>query len=872
MKRRATADPVRHQERTPESEPQVATGRPGKTWLRLREMHGHVTVTPETMTAWFVLGQQRWSFTTERQREALIVEYGRRLAALAGYTVHLRVTNRPYPASTWAQALHANTPAPLGGRSGPAWGKHLVDTQRALQSSTLSDKEVFLGIDLAPRKRSARTKATLRGMSGARAEIDAQGGTLRRLADIVAGPGMNGRPARVEEIEWLVHRSIRLGLPALAPVTPESDEPWLGEDMATFTDGVEYAYKPFGATVEVSADYNGHVETRHVAVMAVGRMGPLTVPQTTRDPWMQHTDRLSFPVEWASTFKVLTGPEAAKETGRKRLAIRDQQKHWREHGLEEPLDLQRKAEHARRIEDETVEGDPVTAARCYGWHRIAVSAATEEECLKRVQEVKDTYQGQQVTIQHPRAITDAAAQLPLLTEFVPGQPVSTTAYMRRLPALYMAAGLPHVSATVGDRRGPHMGHTCGTSKRAFMFDPHYAMEVQETAGLMPVVGGLGSGKSGLIGKMVYEEVMRGITTTVLDPSGPLANLCAMDDLRDHARHIDLVNGQDGILSPWSVVGDPVRENYDNEERYREALVYAFQGRKMLAMDVARMLLPAQVDEMAETPLMLSDAVRAVGGARDKSLWDIVEALEQRSDGNQHARNLANFLRDMADMPQSRLFFPNTVREQETPTDTLLVLTMNGLQLPSEDQPRKTWSTSEQVAVPLLHLASHFATARAYGLGRHERKMVALDEAGMVGRWGSGRALFTNLGRDTRKWNIAAPIASQNPGDILGLNVANFISAAFVGRIEDADIAAEALRLLRITENAGYEGVLAGLSPQVAIGNDRMRRGAREFIVKDVMGNVEKVRIDMSHQQALLDALNTTASPDLTVREDEGVLA
>lgn len=822
--------------------------------LRLREIHGHVTVTRSTLTAWFVLSPQRWSFTTDAQREGLIVEYSRRLAALAGHKVHLRVTNRPYPAHRWAAELHANTLDPL-----PGWTDHLVNTQQALNTATLADKEVFLGVDLHTRGRVDRGKAALNGMDGARAEIVKQEKALHRLADIIAGPGMGGRPARTEEIEWLMHRSIRLGLPA--PLTlSTSTAPWESDDVQAFTEGVRYSYRAFAPTVEVSADYNGTVVSRHVAVLSVGRMGAVTIPQHHRYPWMQHTDRLDFPVEWASTFDVLAGPEAGKATAKKRLAIRDMQKHYREHGLEEPLDLARKADQARRIEDETIEGDPVTAARCYGVHRLAVSAASEEECLQRVQEVKDSYQGQQITMQHPRSIIDGAAQYPLLTEFIPGEPVSTTAYTRRLPALMLGAGLPHVSATVGDRRGPHMGHTAGTSKRAFMLDPHYAMEVQETSGLMPIVGGLGSGKSGLMGKLTYEEVKRGITTTVLDPSGPLANLTLMADLRDHSRHIDLVNGEDGVLNPFSVIGEPVPENYEDETRLHEAHVYAKQNRKMLAMDVARMLLPAQVDEMAETPLMLSDAIRAVGGGREKSLWDVVKALESRSDGNRHAVNLANYLRDMAEMPQSRLFFPNHAREQEPVTDTLLVLTMNGLQLPSEDQPRKTWSTAEQVAVPLLHLASHYATARAYGLTRHERKMVGLDEAGMVGRWGSGRALFTNLGRDTRKWNIAAPVASQNPNDVLSLNVANFISTSFVGRIEDYETATDALRMLRITQNAGYEAVLAGLSPQVALSDGRMKRGAREFVVKDVMGSVEKVRIDMSHQPDLLDALNTTAAP------------
>ena len=51
-----------------------------------------------------------------------------------------------------------------------------------------------------------------------------------------------------------------------------------------------------------------------------------------------------------------------------------------------------------------------------------------------------------------------------------------------------------------------------------------------------------------------------------------------------------------------------------------------------------------------------------------------------------------------------------------------------------------------------------------------RKLVALDETHFLGDWSAGRALFTRLGRDSRKWNLAALVASQNPRDILGLDV------------------------------------------------------------------------------------------------------
>lgn len=831
--------------------------------LRLREIHGNVTVTPTTLTAWYVLSPQRWSFLTDAQREKAINSFAARLADLPGGSpsvrAHLRVTTRPYPAATWAEQLHDNTQNPL-----PAWGEYLRSTQRRLHSATLADKEVFLGVDL-PRKRNPfqRTAATSRGCLGAMPEIAKRERELNRFADVVAGPGMEGREARTDEIEWLCHRSIRLGLPEPLRLSASPDQPWDLEDLAALTEGVTVDHEPFGKTVQINATHGGHTISRHVAVLSVGRMHGLDIPQQGPDPWMQHTDRLGFPVEWSSTFDILSGPEAGAKTAKKRLVIRDQQRHYARHDIEEPLDLERKASLARRIEDETLEGEPIVATRCYGWHRIAVAAEDEETCLRRAQAVIDSYSGnQRISIMHPTGVGAAANQRGLLREFSPGEKISSTAYMRRLPARYLAAGMPHVTASVGDRRGPYIGTTSSGAVRAVMLDPHHAMEKAEATGLIPVVGTPGSGKSGLISAMVRDSVLRGITTTVLDPSGPMANLTRMPSLRDHARHLDLSQGEEGILNPYSVIGAPLTDNYDTEQGYQEACVAAFQNRKALALDVISMLLPPQFLQQPQTPLVISNAIRAVGGERDGSLWQVIKQLDQAHD--EHATNAANYLRDAADMPQSRLFFPNHHRDLGSVSDdTLLVLTMHGLQLPDENVERSLWSSTERMSVPLLHLASHYATARAYGMERQQRKMIALDEAGMVARWGSGRALFTNLGRDSRKWNIATLVASQNPSDILGMNVSNLTSTAFVGLIEDEDVAREALSILRIKPDVGYEATIASLSPQITGANGTRRRGSREFLMRDLNGNVERIRVDI-HDPELLAAIDTTAAPIETV--------
>lgn len=812
--------------------------------LALRYIEGNLTFTAHEAWAWFVLPTEPWAFRSDSKREQSLLGMGDALTWLEGRRLHLRVTSRPYPTAEWAAGLDRRTPNPLHTPGVPSWGEHLVDAQLHLRTLTMAEKEVYLGVRLSRRPPSHRLISKVWRHPG-NIEHARLLSHVERVTEAVALPGLMGRPATSAEMEWLLRRSVGTGLPAPSELSPVDHGAWDREDLDTFSDGVEYAAAPLGRTVQLTGQHAGIGSERHVAVLSVGRVEEIEAPGSAHEPWLSHTDRLPFPVEWSCQFDVLSGVDAKRAVQRKLLVVRDMQKHFAEHELDEPLALDRQAQQARDIEDQMTRGADVEAARIHGWFRIAVSARTEEECLERARQVVSSYRSRRVTIEHPRG------QYGLLREFIPGEPVSTSAYKRRLPVLYVAAGQPTASSHLGDRRGPYVGFTAGSARRAVMFDTHYATEVRETSGLVPVVGGLGAGKSVLIGQMTYEAVRRGIPSVILDPSGPLARLTQLPELREHSVHLDLTTAASGTLNPFAVVAGPTKGLLD-DDAFAEAEVLAAQDRKLLAMDIVKMLLPASVSVLADTSLVVGDAVRGTHGAPTASLWDIVENLERAQ--NPHGRVVANYLRDMAELPMSRLFFPTVGDDSPRLGHVLTVLTMPGLVLPPKSVPRDHWSTSEQLAVPLLHLASWYATRAVYGREMKERKLVALDETHFLGEWSAGRALFTRLGRDSRKWNTCVLAASQNPADVLGMDVANFMAAAFVGRIEDEQSAREALRMLRVPTDGGYERVLANLSS--GTGKER----PREFVLRDVDGRVDRLCVDLTANPSLLAALDTTARP------------
>jgi len=141
---------------------------------------------------------------------------------------------------------------------------------------------------------------------------------------------------------------------------------------------------------------------------------------------------------------------------------------------------------------------------------------------------------------------------------------------------------------------------------------------------------------------------------------------------------------------------------------------------------------------------------------------------------------------------------------------------------------------------------------------HARKGIFLDEAWALSTFGSGRRFIDRASRDSRKHNTRVLLASQNPSDLIKLELANLISAAFIGRLTDEEAQRDALRFLPgVREGVGYEAIFGTLSRPSREG----KRGAREFVFSDGSGGIERIRMDMSAHPELLDALRTTADPE-----------
>ncbi|WP_254550056.1 ATP-binding protein [Catellatospora tritici] len=857
---RAATKPVK-----PATPPKQKRDRDAAQEIAISEIAGHLTFTPHAVTAWYLLPEVRWAFRPDAEREALLSAISEQYAGLAGFRLHLRRTTRPFPADQWAQQLDQLTTRPLPAVPGaPGWGDHLVNAQRHLLDINHSEGQTFLGVTFARRALGdSFSEKLLRAFGKGTADSERRklGKQVEQFDEVLAAFGMRGQRAAASDLEWLLYRSVALGMSPPSMMSSVGHGRWEEGDLLALTEQIERYRAPYGSTVKLVNRMTG--EERHVAVLTVGRMEPLDIPER-HEPWLHFHERLPWPMELSSRVDILGPQDSFRNLEHRLRMIRSQQLDYLEHGMDAPPELERLASRALVMGDEMTTGLPVDSARAHGWHRIAISGATRDECLERARSVISAYSRDlRVALQHPKQ------QDQLAREFIPGEPIANTGYLRRMPVRLLAAALPQAASTVGDRRGDLLGRTAGTCRRPVFLDPHFPMEVRERSGLSVMVAEPGGGKSTLLGAMGYLNARRGVQVTLLDPSGPLARLANMPELRPYSRVLNLTGGEQGTLAPYSLIPTPQRTEFppgaNGDREYEIAVSNARAERRMLVQDICAMLVPPQVAREASTATLLRHAVRTVPAEETATLDDVVRCLAGIDDTG---RELANLLLDTAEMPLALLFFGTPPGDLLSTDAALTVITMSGLRLPDLKIEREYWSAEEALALPMLHTAHRLAVRRCYSGDMHQRKLVGLDEAHFMEGWRSGRSFLVRLARDSRKWNLAALVASQNPKDILGLDVQNLVSTVFVGRIaQDPEIASEALRLLRVPTEVGYEEVLASLSAPDA--NSAGRLGYREFVLRDVDSRVQRVRVDVSYVPGLLETLDTTPTGQAEARGAQG---
>lgn len=781
------------------------------------------------------------------------------------------MTHRPESARQWAQAHHALAPSSVRLPDTPgalSFEQYLTGEQHSIADRVMHRKEVYLGVLLTRRtvmdRLTAAAPAWVRtaipGMASA--ELDAVDDEIARVTHVLASMGAS--PASAADMDWLLTRSCALGL----PVTQQRPVPtgeWSRQDLAAYADLARHSHAPYAPSVTVHGQGPLAGQQRHVAVLSLGTMSALEIPQGS-DPWMAIPDRLGLPVEWSASFYVRPLESVSGELMHQTDKVRSQERHYREdHGLPPPVRLERQIGQVQAIDDEMSSGLTQRGTRVIGWWRLAVSAASEDETLAAARRIVDAYKPR-VRIEHP------PAQYAYLREFIPGENLATQGYARRGSVMWTAAAMPQVTSRVGDDRGVLVGETATRTIRPVAWDP-WASQQEDGSGLSALIAGLGGGKSALGGMLVYKSLWLGSSWVVLDPSGPLGHLCSVPELAAHAQVINLNHAAPGTLNPYAIVAEPSEAEFagaeDPQAAWQKAATHAAATRRRLVMDTLMSLLPYEVQQQPHTRTVLNRAIRAVGGGPDRHPGMVLAQLRRdQSEHREQAQTVWEFLDEASD--RLTLLIPDAAEAGASTAESLrstrlTVLTMPGLTLPREGVERKDWDGKEQESVALLNLAAWLTQRAVYDQPRNVRKGVFIDEASFLSEVSTGKMLMNRFARDSRKWTLRVLLASQVPADVLRIpGIDSLLDSVFVGRVQGEQAQQQALELLGAPTDQGYERVFGTFPDGVAV--------PRHFLFRDSHDRIERIRADYSgqHLAHVMAALDTTPDALAATPRTQGV--
>src|SRR3954452_19383322 len=850
--------------------------------LGARAVAGNLVAAGDGVWAWYRLADAPYWFTDVAHRRQHRSAVMARFADLVGHRLQFRITEHPVAAKAWAAdfrgrtASRARTPESAQAES---WDD-VVDLmrERIEDLPALTVPAGYVGVRLA-RQRAAheQLRALLAGETprGLKDTADA----LLRVDHVVAGEGWHARPVTGRRMAWLIASSLTPGLPVSSESLAGAEDGWDEATMEEFTAPVRTTAEPWAPAVRIEAVRQGRMQSVYAAVVSLSRT-PTRFEDDPRAPLFAWGLGLPWKVQWCADVDVVDGHDLAKRATRVREELDDQIDHMHELRRKPPLRLTRLRDEAARVEDDRTNPLLDVRVRLVGTVRALVTGATRDEAVARLDElirraVRD--QGA-VLATHP-------GQWAAVRSFVPGEhdPTTATGFVREVPAALAATWGPNTSTRILDESGPYRGWTTRRATTPVFWSPQDG-PAHGRSGLSVICAIQGGGKTYAAASTWELEVRMGHLAHVLDPSGLLRRLLELPALRRTVREIDLQHAASGLLSPWRLVPEPVREDYapsapvvplgagqssehaaeEEAERelrrdraYETARAAADEERRSLAVELLLSRLPAQlVEDSPDARIIVRAGVNAVGGAFGTDPWEAVEAIGKESE---RGKAIARIIRDSATARGGRLILPPP-NAKDGATDVLahdpVLITAPNMPVPAANLQRRQWSEDEQLAAGLMRAAAWFLTRAIYLTGQ-DPKFVDIEEAGDIGGSEAVRGLAQRASLHTRKSNAALLLSLQNPSRLLDLDpeIGNLIGTMMIGRSEDPGAAAAALRL-------------AGLSTEFGGVVQTLRNG--EMILRDHWGRAATLHWDSEYRTALHEALRSNPPATSTDIDITGV--
>jgi hypothetical protein len=636
-----------------------------------------------------------------------------------------------------------------------------------------------------------------------------------RLAD-----HLSVRPARGVELQWLVRRAFCRGL-------GEPDVDGLHDPPALlFERNGEAALAPLEADVMRWAD-GCVVEERRLLKVESERgvscqttlaMGAL--PDCARFPgagaeWMfRPPESLDFGIDITLNARFLPNGLAVR-IARRRIQDADQIARAESDGDQGVSDLgYDRTQEARDLLAylQASSRPPLLRATV----AIAVAGTSEDELERRIELCRRAFN--QVRLHRP-----VGEQLSLFVQQLPGQTSTVRGYDAMLTPEQVAAMMPAATHAAGGQRGFYLGHALAGTRRPVLLDLREGSDSDRNTTILSV-GALGSGKTTLAQKLLYEAFLLGARVIDCDPKGD-HRFHLLDEVAPHVECVTLRPDERlrGMLDPLRVAPAHLRQD--------------------AAVSFLRDLLPARADAAWETAV-LSAVDRVLARSRAPGCGEVVAALLQgdRTEA-QVGATLEIYARSgltQLGFADARVALPPLGRRQVT------YLPIRDLPAPDPSTPRTDYTQAERVGEQIVRLIAMFAS-HLMSSERSRLKVFSFDEGWRLLADPVGRTLLAHLQRMGRS-ELAVPIIStQLVTDALvgeRESLANLIGATFVFGMRAETEAARALELL------GLDG-----------GDRHLRRTllameAGRCLFRDHRGRVEAIQVELVLPE-LVRAFSTT---------------
>lgn len=683
-------------------------------------------------------------------------------------------------------------------------------------------QEVYLGIDLGRRGQAERpetfdfkefmtyvkeiidTTVKQRDPQITQSEVDYWKRKEERYNVGVTQGVLKGIPARASEVAYLIKQPLWPMMP-MPEFLDEDKRIWgRGEVQALGSSWIEKRPKSLKITQQ---NWDGTDMVRYRTALCFAKF-PDAMEFPTTIPWIQSSSLLGVGVTFNSRFSVVPAAKVRKDLNRKLQETKDEAVNAQNAG-EMPQDIIERMTMAEALEYEIERngGDWV-----YGSYRLHIEAPTEEDLRKRVAAAISHYKDLGIELVWP----SGGDQFKLLQESIPSDEKRVKAYEQRQILPTFAGGLPTALTAIGDRVeygskkkegkgwiGPLLGETISNFSEAVFMSIHSAIARNNPPGLV-ITGSPGAGKSFTAFKIAVDMTLQDIWTIYIDPKADATPISTIKGL-ENANVFDLREGNPGLLDPFSLGNTPA-------------------DRKLMAIETIKLLMG---NLTSGQEIQLSEAISLVSEGEDPSLNKVVEHF--MASDNLDGQGLGHRLKLMRELNFARLCFAPRKTVNLSPERGLTVVTLLGLDLPTEDIPAQEYTEGNRLAVAIMYLLSTFTLQLMIALDKSHPKAVIIDEAWAITNTRTGRQLIPLVARMGRSHNTALLMISQNAGDFLKEGWMNSVSIKMSFRAKKRDEITDVIKLHDLEDNDYLRDTIKGLQ-------------GGECIFQDADGRTSKIRI------------------------------